>query len=114
VVSPGAIDFQRGCGLSGVCSGVGGLLMLSSPRPAVVVREWKGMAPPPSSLGLFVVFLGMRLSCLDASFGRPWWRGEEVARRGVGGWDLLLGDLGLEVLLGLPHLLPARWSGKGS
>lgn len=27
-------------------------------------------------------------------------------------WDLLLGDRGLEVLLGLHHLPPARWSGK--
>jgi hypothetical protein len=30
-----------------------------------------------------------------------------VARCDVSGWDLLLGDLGVEVLLGLPHLLPA-------
>jgi hypothetical protein len=57
VGSPGAIVFRRGRGVSGVCSGVGGLLMLlSSPRPAVVAREWKRMAPSPSSLGLFVVF----------------------------------------------------------
>jgi hypothetical protein len=57
VVSPGAIVFRRGRGVSGVYSSVGGLLMLlSSPQPAVVAREWKGMAPPPSSLGLFVVF----------------------------------------------------------
>jgi hypothetical protein len=49
----------------------------------------------------------MRLSRREASSGRPWWRGEDVARRGIDGWDLLLGDLGLEVLLGLPHLLPA-------
>jgi hypothetical protein len=38
---------------------------------------------------------------------RPWWRGEDAARCDVGGWDLLLGDLGLEILLGLPHLLHA-------
>ena len=31
----------------------------------------------------------------------------------AGGLCLLLGDLRLEVLV-LPHLLPARWSGKGS
>jgi hypothetical protein len=38
--------------------------------------------------------------------GRPWWRKEDAARRDVGGWNLLLGDLELEVLLDLPHLLP--------
>jgi hypothetical protein len=32
--------------------------------------------------------------------------------RYAGGLGLLLGDLRLEVLLALPHLLPARWSGK--
>jgi hypothetical protein len=57
VVSPGVVDFRRGRGVLGVCSGVGGLLLLlSSPRPAVVVREWKRIAPPSSSLGLFMVF----------------------------------------------------------
>ena len=57
VVSPGAVVFRLCRGASGVCSGVGGLLMLlSSPRPAVVAREWKGMVQPPSSLGLFMVF----------------------------------------------------------
>jgi hypothetical protein len=59
-----------------------------------------------------VFFFEMRLSRREASSGRPWWRGEEAARRGVDGWDLLLGDRGLEVLLGLYHLPPARWSGK--
>jgi hypothetical protein len=55
VGSPGAIVFQRGRGVSGVCLGVGGLLMiLPFPWPAVVAREWKGMAPPSSSLGLFM------------------------------------------------------------
>jgi hypothetical protein len=60
-------------------------MILSSPRSAMVAREWKGMAPPPSLLGLFVVFFGMQLSRREASSGRPWWRGEDVARRGVGG-----------------------------
>jgi hypothetical protein len=47
VGSPGAIVLRRGRGVSGVYLGVGGLLMLlPSPRPTVVVREWKGMAPP--------------------------------------------------------------------
>jgi hypothetical protein len=82
-------------------------MLLPFPWPAVVAREWKGMAPPSSSLGLFMVFFEMRLSRREASSSRPWWRGEDAAQRDVGGWDLLLGDLGLEVLLGLPHLLPA-------
>ena len=57
VVSPGAVVFRLCRGASGVCSGVGGLLMLlSSPRPAVVAREWKEMVQLPSSLGLFMVF----------------------------------------------------------
>jgi hypothetical protein len=52
-------------------------------------------------------FFEMRLSHHEASSGWPWWRGEDVAGRGVNGWDLLLEDLGLEVLLGLHHLLLA-------
>jgi hypothetical protein len=48
----------------------------------------------------------MRLSRREASTSRPWWRGEDATRRGVDGWDLLLGDLELEVLLSLPHLQP--------
>jgi hypothetical protein len=32
--------------------------------------------------------------------------------RSAGGLGLLLGDLRFKVLLALPHLLPARWSGK--
>jgi hypothetical protein len=57
VGSPGAFVYQRGRGVSGVCSGVGGLLMLLPfPWPAVVAREWKGTAPPSSSLGLFMVY----------------------------------------------------------
>jgi hypothetical protein len=48
-----------------------------------------------------MVFFEMRLSRREASSGRPWCRGEDAARRDVGGWDLLLRDLGLEVLLGL-------------
>ena len=32
----------------------------------------------------------------------------------AGGLCLLLGDLQLEVLVFLPHPLPAQWSGKGS
>jgi hypothetical protein len=56
-VSPGAVGFRHGRGVSGVCSGVGGLLsLLSSPWPAVVAREWKRMAPLSSSLGFFRVF----------------------------------------------------------
>jgi hypothetical protein len=56
-VSPGVIDFRLGRGVSGVYSGVGGLrMLLSSPRPAVVAREWKSMAPLSSSLGFFRVF----------------------------------------------------------
>jgi hypothetical protein len=40
VGSPGAIVFRRGRGVSGVCSGVGGLLMLLPfPWPAVVASE---------------------------------------------------------------------------
>jgi hypothetical protein len=40
VGSLGAIVFRRGHGVSGVCSGVGGLLMLLPfPWPAVVARE---------------------------------------------------------------------------
>jgi hypothetical protein len=108
VGSPGAIVLRRGRGVSRVYLGVGGLLMLlPSPRSAVVAREWKGMAPPFSSLGLFVVFFEKRLLRRKASSSRPWWRGEDAARRGIGGWDILLGDLGLKVLVGLPHLLPA-------
>jgi hypothetical protein len=57
VVSPGAVVFRLCRGASGVCSDVGGLLMLlSSPRPAMVAREWKRMAPSSSSLGLLMVF----------------------------------------------------------
>jgi hypothetical protein len=60
VVSPGAVDFRCGRGVFGVCSGVGGLLMLlSSPRPAVVARDWKGMAPA----FLFRVVCGLFLRC---------------------------------------------------
>jgi hypothetical protein len=56
-VSLGAVDFRHGRGVLGVYSGVGGLLMLlSSPRPAVVAREWKRMAPLSSSLGFMMVF----------------------------------------------------------
>jgi hypothetical protein len=29
-------------------------------------------------------------------------------------WCVLLGDLRLEVLLALPHLMPTGWSGKDS
>jgi hypothetical protein len=65
------------------------------------------MAPLSSLLGLFMVFFEMRLSQREASSGWPWGRGEVAAQRDVGGWDLLLRDLGMEVLLGLPHLLPA-------
>ena len=36
-----------------------------------------------------------------------------MVERSAGGLGLLLGDPRLEVLV-LPHLLPARWSGKGS
>jgi hypothetical protein len=106
-VSPGAVEFRHGRGVLGVCSGVRGLLvLLSFPRPAVVAREWKRMAPLSSSIGFIMVFFEMRLSRREASSGRPWWRGEDVARRDVGGWDLLLRDLGLEELHRLPHLLP--------
>jgi hypothetical protein len=55
-VSLGALDFRHGHGVPGVCLGVGGLLMLlSSPRPAVVAREWKRMVPLSSSLGFIMV-----------------------------------------------------------
>jgi hypothetical protein len=57
VVSLGAVDFRRGRGVPGVCSGVGGLrMLLSSPRPAMVAREWKRMSPLSSLLGFFRVF----------------------------------------------------------
>ena len=36
-----------------------------------------------------------------------------MVERSTGGLGLLLGDPRLEVLV-LPHLMPARWSGKGS
>ena len=55
VVSPGAVVFRLCRGASGV-GGLLLLLLLSSTRPAVVAREWKGMVQPPSSLGLFMVF----------------------------------------------------------
>jgi hypothetical protein len=56
-VSPDVVDFRHGREVPGVCSGVGGLLLLlSSPLPAVVAREWKRMAPLSSSLGFFRVF----------------------------------------------------------
>jgi hypothetical protein len=57
VGSPGATVLRCGHGVFGVYLGVEGLLMLlPSPRPAMVSREWKGMAPPSFSFGLFVVF----------------------------------------------------------
>jgi hypothetical protein len=35
-------------------------MLLSSPRPAMVAREWKGMAPPPSSFGLLICGIFLR------------------------------------------------------
>jgi hypothetical protein len=37
-------------------------MLLHFPCPAVVAREWKGMAPPSSLLGLFMVFF-LRYDC---------------------------------------------------
>ena len=88
MVSSGTVDVRPCRGVCGVCSGVGGLLLLlSSPRPAVVARERKGMAPPSSCLGLSGLFwwCAVVTSC---SFFRP----AVVARRGGGStWRRWLG-----------------------
>jgi hypothetical protein len=54
-------------------------MLLSSPRPVVVAREWKRMAPLSSSLGLFMVFFLDVTIAREVSSGRPWWRGKDAS-----------------------------------